>query len=95
MFTRTTDIAGRRAIFASAIALSSLLAVPVLPSGLSADAPLFGAAFARHGADDGGNDDGHHRHGADDTAGKNDDHGGRNPNRPDDHPGLHQHRGGR
>ena len=89
MFTPPTRITGHRALFASAIALGALLAIPALPSGLSVGAPLFGAAFARHGADDASNDDGHHvgghhRHGADDPADDN-----------DDHPGVHQHRGGR
>jgi hypothetical protein len=82
---------GRRAVLASTIALAALLAIPVLPSSFSADATALGAAFARRGADDGANDNGHHtgahqRHGNDDGA---------NHDANDDHPGKHRNRGGR
>ena len=59
----------RRALLASAVAFTWFLAAPLLPAGLSTDAPTMGAAFARRGADDGPNHD------------LNDDHGGKRTGR--------------
>lgn len=76
----------RRILAVSAAAFACLLVLPLLPSGFGAGSVNIDAAFARHGADDGPDDDGHHngrhqRHGNDDGRNhdKNDDHGGRRP----------------
>jgi hypothetical protein len=86
MNTRITNTGSRRIALASAVAVAWLLANPILPSGFDAGATDLGAAFARNGADDRPNDDGHHkgrhvRHGEDDGPNhdKNDDHGRHGP----------------
>jgi hypothetical protein len=77
----------RRVLLASVIALTSLFIIPILPSGFGVGAAPIGAAFAKHGADDGPNHNAgqhggkHHggKHGNDDGPGHDvgDDHGGK------------------
>lgn len=87
MFSEITKTIAGRAPVAFALAFAWLLANPLLPAGFGPGAANIGAAFARHGADDGPNHDvnddhgRHHRHGNDDGVDHdvNDDHGGRQP----------------
>jgi len=104
MLSIITPATARRALLASAVAFTWFLAAPLLPSGLSAEAPTIGAAFARRGADDGPNHDlnDDHRGKHHGRHGKNDDHRGKhhdshdddgpNHDRDDDHPGKHNDR---
>lgn len=64
MFSSIMNGNAGRATAALALAFAWLLANPLLPAGFGPDAVNVGAAFARHGADDGPNHD------------VNDDHGG-------------------
>jgi hypothetical protein len=60
MFKTPDIISARRILLASTFAAAVMIGGPLLPSAFDAGAPTLGAAFARHGADDGPNDDGHH-----------------------------------
>lgn len=84
----------RGALAAGALALAWMIANPMIPAGLGADDGTLGAAYARHGADDGpdhdvnddkgGGRDGRHHGANDDRGGSQDDH--------DDNPGDHRDR---
>jgi hypothetical protein len=65
----TTDTAlqpARRSFLVAGIVAAALLAVPMIPTGFGASLTTLGSAHARHGADDGPNDNGHHT-GVDDS----------------------------
>ncbi len=87
-----TTTRASRILLASAVAFSWMLATPLIPASLSANAPTLSAAFAKQGADDPKNHD------------VNDDHGGKrkhkhghgkddlkNHDDNDDHGGKHKH----
>lgn len=85
----------RRSLLLSGVALTGLAVLPLVPASLGGLATV-GSAFAKHGADDGPDDDGHHKgdddsghHGGDDDDGDDD---GDDHDVNDDHPGGHRGR---
>lgn len=89
MFKTRTSAAARRILLASTFAAAVMVGGPLLPSAFDAGAPTLGAAFARHGADDGSNDNGHHV-GNDDSG----HHGGKGGRKGRHHKGEDHHNHG-
>lgn len=69
----------RRFLLLSGAAIAGLAALPLVPAALNGELATIGSAFARNGADDGPDDDGHHT-GQDDS----DHDGGGDDNSDDD-----------
>lgn len=86
----------RRSLLLGGAALAGLVALPLVPATLNGGLATLGSAFARHGADDGPNDDGHHT-GDDDSGhhgGDDDDDHDLNDDNPGSHRGGHRHKNG-